>query len=1394
MASADFEYSLDINTSAAEKTLSTFRKLLDNIKPVPLSVDVDTSTAQKGLVNLQSALKGLTVKVPVKDAIAQLNAEFVKTSATAKKSNDEIKQALALLIANGQKGSQAFNELQNELKQSTTEALKYQKALEEASEIEISFDPSQQKSGLEKFKGNLEAGFGNIGASIAGLLTPMGAATAGVAVLGAAFTKSIEAGAEFEKNLNAVGAITGQSGDDLDKLGNSALELSKRFGGDVNAQIGAFQGILSRFGAELAKSPDALNKLTENVNLLAKAGGLDAAQSMDALTNSMLQFGVNVEDPNEVMQESTRFINALAASAKVGAAEIPQVAEAITVAGVAAKQANVGFEETNAAIQVLAAGGKVGAEAGTALRNVLGKIAGEEVIPNEALDKLKSLGVDMNKVSDTTIPLSERLKELGKASKDATAFAQVFGTENAAAASILANGADTIADWTKEITGTQEATIQAEKNMQGFTEAMSRLTANINAFFIGLYTSIAPVISGIVDLLSGFFTEVLPFLGEVFKSVFDSFKPALEGLYKAIEPLIEAIQSLFASFGSSDNKALIEGLRTAITYLIQAAFVPLRIAIFAVTKVIQVLSAYYSTLINLFISAYKNSELFRTAIDGIVNAFKAMFSTISSIVTKVLEFLGILQADDKKAPPLKKTQDALVKTGEVAKQVASDIEKYMQQIQSATDKESLLSIKSKIEADTSISATDKAKLQAAINDRLKGLSGGKVSVGAKFSPNQEFIDSINKYVADIKKKIDGIAFNNVKITAVQDIEALETYKNEVEKNEELAQSERLRIILETEKQITALKIQNDKLEKDESLKNEIANINEVEKEKLASVKKELADKKITAEQAKKLETDIINENAKLRTSLTEKSQSDLQKSRLDFENKYNKLATDLQKKRAEALKNEDFTSQLSGLGTLAEQERLLAEKELNEKLANDLAQNKNNLAKITSLYEAYYINLGKLRQDYDAKNKTLIETGISTALDTLNKSLSTISIFPDKTQTEAELNNIKRSYNEQQNALKASLATNEISYEEYNKRKAELEKQNQEELKKLQLTFNPYSGINQILAQTFASVQNVIKANNDKLLEEQRLNNLTKIGLEEERIKATEELSNAEFEFKLRENELILAIEDAKNQGLIEQETQLQEDLLLIRTDYSNKTAQLNDKLIQNRTKQDDAAKKSQELQEKILNNSIANIAAAGVTALAEGKNVAKAMIGVAFDFLQAMVPIWSAQIVGGSLATPQSILSGGIAGVAQAAAITALLLAAVQAAKQSILAFKDGGAIPQGERIIRVNEEGQEFVINARATRKHKSLLEALNAGKNPYEVLKSDKQFNSVVLENQHSKEQLRELQKQNNELKTTNKLLSRNVELLEKTKMVDYHAHYNITNNMSAIKQANLSSYRG
>ena len=117
-----------------------------------------------------------------------------------------------------------------------------------------------------------------------------------------------------------------------------------------------------------------------------------------------------------------------------------------------------------------------------------------------------------------------------------------------------------------------------------------------------------------------------------------------------------------------------------------------------------------------------------------------------------------------------------------------------------------------------------------------------------------------------------------------------------------------------------------------------------------------------------------------------------------------------------------------------------------------------------------------------------------------------------------------------------------------------------------------------------------------------------------------------------------------------------------------------------------------------------------------EGQNGFKALAKSAFDMLQSLVPIWSAQILGGSLATPQSIMTAGGWGLAQWAGLTALIQGAVSVARSS-LGFKDGiidlqGAGTGRSDSISARLSKGESVINARSTKENKRYLEFINNG----------------------------------------------------------------------------------
>ena len=308
--------------------------------------------------------------------------------------------------------------------------------------------------------------------------------------------EAVSAGTRFEQTLADVGKIVGATDEQLADLGGRARSLANEFGTSVNTQLLSFQGILSKLGPEVAQDADALQLLSSNVNVLAKAGGIDAQSAMTALTDTLLQMGLASGTPAEIARNSTDVINALAAGAQVGAAEAGDVAAALVKVGVGAKGANVGLAGINTAIQILAKGGIVGAEAGTNLRNVFAKLQLASGPAEEALQKMGTGSQELGAILTTSGlgPAMEKLRDgfagLSSDSERNAARIQIFGAESEAAAGILIDNIQLFDEWEQAITAGQQGTgaafDQARQSMDTTAGTLDRLKARVENAFISL--------------------------------------------------------------------------------------------------------------------------------------------------------------------------------------------------------------------------------------------------------------------------------------------------------------------------------------------------------------------------------------------------------------------------------------------------------------------------------------------------------------------------------------------------------------------------------------------------------------------------------------------------------------------------------------------------------------------------------------------------------------------------------------------------------------------------------------------------------------------------------------------------------------------------------------------
>ena len=324
-------------------------------------------------------------------------------------------------------------------------------------------------------------------------------------------------GIAFQSAMSDVKAITGATQPQLAAMGQSARAAALQFGGEAAGYLTSYKGILSELGPKIAEQPAALASMGRAVALLSKNMGGDAQGAMQALTTGLQQFGLGLNTPQQKAAEMTRQMNIMAAAANEGSAEVPQIAAALKVAGVAASGAGVGFIETNAAIQVLAGSTVKGAEAGTALRSVISKLGEGWFLPKDTQKELLSAGVNMALLGNKTLPLQTRLKELKKIQGDSALVSKLFGVENANAANILLRGTDELGRYAGKITGTQAAVAAAGDEMNNFAGRLDRMKAlyadlGIQAF--GMLEPYLPMISGFSKVAEGA-SRAAPFVSQL---------------------------------------------------------------------------------------------------------------------------------------------------------------------------------------------------------------------------------------------------------------------------------------------------------------------------------------------------------------------------------------------------------------------------------------------------------------------------------------------------------------------------------------------------------------------------------------------------------------------------------------------------------------------------------------------------------------------------------------------------------------------------------------------------------------------------------------------------------------------------------------------------------------
>ena len=216
---------------------------------------------------------------------------------------------------------------------------------------------------LKRTKGQaagLGAGIKGLGARLLKFAKHPAAIAAGALIaIGKGLKEALRVAEGFSKSMSKLEAISGASGEALQKLDKNAQDLGKstQF---TAAQVADAQTELAKMGF----TTTGILNATSGALDLAVSSGVEMAEAAEIMAATMNGFGMSTS-------EATRITDVMAKSFVTSALDADKFRESMKLVAPTAKTTKVSLEQTTAALAVLANQGIAGSMAGTSLRRTL---------------------------------------------------------------------------------------------------------------------------------------------------------------------------------------------------------------------------------------------------------------------------------------------------------------------------------------------------------------------------------------------------------------------------------------------------------------------------------------------------------------------------------------------------------------------------------------------------------------------------------------------------------------------------------------------------------------------------------------------------------------------------------------------------------------------------------------------------------------------------------------------------------------------------------------------------------------------------------------------------------------------------------------------------------------
>lgn len=359
---------------------------------------------------------------------------------------------------------------------------------------------------------------------------------------------------EFEQSIKRLGVISGATEGELAQLeqrakdlGESTIFTASQVAEGMNAM--AMAGLSA--GEQLSGIGSVLNTATIGMITLEEAS-LITVRAMNA-------FGLEAQDMSTIS-------DVLATGATNSAQTVTELGNAYEKVGAVATAFGVSITETTTALEIMADAGRVGSEAGTQLKIVLSRLAGNK----EAKKYIDALGISMYDANGKLLPFKEQLVllkgELGKLDEQARniKLGEIFGEEGKASAIILMNNLDKYDKKLKQLNNSYGVSAVKAKELQDtLLGAWKELQSALEGLAIKIGANLTPKLRGVIEDATEFiqtldqgeidnFTDSIINLGEGLATVGDL-------IFTILKPVSEVAGSFEEATGASAGWIVVLG-------------------------------------------------------------------------------------------------------------------------------------------------------------------------------------------------------------------------------------------------------------------------------------------------------------------------------------------------------------------------------------------------------------------------------------------------------------------------------------------------------------------------------------------------------------------------------------------------------------------------------------------------------------------------------------------------------------------------------------------------------------------------------------------------------------------------------------------------------------------